>query len=86
MDICAARNPEVHSLPATDSVEDLLHVDETCASDIDGARMRFVAILPVRDEVDIIAQFLGRLLRWADAIYAFHTSNVHNKWRIVRWT
>jgi len=48
--------------------------------------MRFVALLPVRDEVDIIAQFLGRFLKWADAIYAFHTSNVHNKWRIVRWT
>ena len=34
---------------------------------------RFIVLLPVRDEADIIGQCLRHLLAWADAIYIFDT-------------
>ena len=45
--------------------------------------MRFHALLPVRDEADIIGQCLQHLLRWADAIYVFDTGSVDDTWEIV---
>ena len=46
--------------------------------------MKFVALLPVRDEADIIGQCLQHMLRWADAIYIFDTGSVDNTWEIVQ--
>jgi glycosyltransferase involved in cell wall biosynthesis len=46
--------------------------------------MRFHALLPVRDEADIIGQCLRYLLAWADAIYVFDTGSVDGTWDIVR--
>ena len=45
---------------------------------------RFVCILPVRDEADIIGQCLHRALQWADAIYVFDTGSVDETWEIVQ--
>jgi glycosyltransferase involved in cell wall biosynthesis len=44
----------------------------------------FVALLPVRDEADIIGQCLGHALQWADAIYVFDTGSVDDTWEIVQ--
>ncbi len=44
----------------------------------------FFALLPVRDEADIIGQCLDHALRWADEIYVFDTGSVDNAWEIVR--
>jgi glycosyltransferase involved in cell wall biosynthesis len=46
--------------------------------------MKFHALLPVRDEADIIAQCLTHLLTWADAVYVFDTGSVDNSWEIVQ--
>jgi glycosyltransferase involved in cell wall biosynthesis len=46
--------------------------------------MKFHALLPVRDEADIIAQCLQHLLTWADHIYVFDTGSVDNTWEIVQ--
>jgi glycosyltransferase involved in cell wall biosynthesis len=46
--------------------------------------MRFHALLPVRDETDIIGQCLTHLLTWADAVYMFDTGSVDNTWEIVQ--
>jgi glycosyltransferase involved in cell wall biosynthesis len=46
--------------------------------------MKFHALLPVRDEADIIGQCLEQALTWADAIYVFDTGSVDNTWEIVR--
>lgn len=46
--------------------------------------MRFHALLPVRDEADIIAQCLIHLLSWADAVYVFDTGSVDDSWEIVQ--
>ena len=46
--------------------------------------MRFHALLPVRDEADIVAQCLGHLLSWADAVYVFDTGSADDTWDIVR--
>jgi glycosyltransferase involved in cell wall biosynthesis len=46
--------------------------------------MRFFALLPVRDEADIIDQCLQHVLRWADAIYVFDTGSVDHTWEIVQ--
>jgi hypothetical protein len=46
--------------------------------------MRFHAMLPVRDEADIIGQCLGHLLAWADAVYVFDTGSVDETWDIVQ--
>lgn len=45
--------------------------------------MRFHALLPVRDEGDIIRQCLEHLLEWADAVYVFDTGSVDDTWEIV---
>ena len=44
----------------------------------------FFALLPVRDEADIIGQCLDHALRWADEIYVFDTGSVENTWEIVQ--
>lgn len=44
----------------------------------------FFALLPVRDEADIIGQCLDHALRWADEVYVFDTGSVDNAWEIVR--
>jgi glycosyltransferase involved in cell wall biosynthesis len=46
--------------------------------------MRFHAILPVRDEADIIGQSLQQMLTWADAVYVFDTGSVDETWEIVQ--
>src|SRR6266566_8820946 len=46
--------------------------------------MKFHALLPVRDEADIIRQCLEQALTWADAIYVFDTGSVDNTWEIVQ--
>lgn len=46
--------------------------------------MRFHALLPVRDEADILGQSLAHLLAWADAIYVFDTGSVDESWEIVQ--
>jgi len=46
--------------------------------------MQFHAILPVRDEADIISQSLQHLLKWANAIYLFDTGSVDNTWQIIQ--
>ena len=45
--------------------------------------MRFHALLPVRDEGDIVGQCLRHLLSWADAVYVFDTGSVDDTWEIV---
>jgi glycosyltransferase involved in cell wall biosynthesis len=45
---------------------------------------KFHALLPVRDEGDIIGQCLAHLLQWADAIYVFDTGSVDDTWEIVQ--
>ena len=45
--------------------------------------MKFVALLPVRDEADIIGQCLQHALQWVDAIYVFDTGSVDETWEIV---
>jgi glycosyltransferase involved in cell wall biosynthesis len=46
--------------------------------------MKFVCLLPVRDEADIIGQCLRHMLVWADAIYIFDTGSVDETWEIVQ--
>ena len=43
----------------------------------------FHALLPVRDEADILPQCLDHLLKWADAVYVFDTGSVDESWDIV---
>ena len=45
--------------------------------------MRFHALLPVRDEADIVGQCLRHLLTWADAVYVFDTGSADDTWQIV---
>lgn len=45
--------------------------------------MKFVCLLPVRDEADIVEQCLTHLLQWADAVYIFDTGSVDDTWEIV---
>ena len=44
----------------------------------------FFALLPVRDEADILRQCLDHALKWADEVYVFDTGSVDNTWEIVR--
>jgi glycosyltransferase involved in cell wall biosynthesis len=44
----------------------------------------FFALLPVRDEADIIGQCLDHALRWAGEVYVFDTGSVDNAWEIVQ--
>jgi glycosyltransferase involved in cell wall biosynthesis len=46
--------------------------------------MKFVVLLPVRDEADIIGQTLRHGLRWADEIYIFDTGSVDDTWEIIQ--
>jgi glycosyltransferase involved in cell wall biosynthesis len=41
------------------------------------------ALLPVRDEADIVGQCLDHALQWVDAIYVFDTGSVDDTWEIV---
>ena len=43
---------------------------------------RFHALLPVRDEADIIGQSLRHMLTWVDAIYVFDNGSVDDTWEI----
>lgn len=45
---------------------------------------RYFALLPVRDEEDIIGQCLGQLLTWADRVFVFDTGSVDDTWEIVQ--
>jgi hypothetical protein len=45
---------------------------------------KFHALLPVREEADIIGQCLRHLLTWADAVYVFDTGSVDSTWEIVQ--
>jgi hypothetical protein len=45
--------------------------------------MRFHALLPVRDEADIIEQSLRHFLTWADALYVFDTGSSDGTWELV---
>ncbi len=45
--------------------------------------MRFHALLPVRDEADIISQSLHQALLWADSIHIFDTGSVDDTWEQV---
>jgi glycosyltransferase involved in cell wall biosynthesis len=46
--------------------------------------MRFHALLPVRDEADILGQCLTHLLTWADAVHVFDSGSVDDSWEIVQ--
>lgn len=46
--------------------------------------MKFVCLLPIRDEADILPQTLRHLLEWADAIFVFDTGSVDLSWDIVQ--
>lgn len=46
--------------------------------------MKFSALLPVRDEADIIGQCLQRALSWADTIYVFDTGSADDTWEIIQ--
>ena len=46
--------------------------------------MRFHALLPVRDEEDIIRQSLAQVLTWADSVYVFDTGSADQTWEIVQ--
>jgi glycosyltransferase involved in cell wall biosynthesis len=46
--------------------------------------MKFHALLPCRDEADIIGQCLEHALTRADAIYIFDTGSLDNTWEIVQ--
>ena len=46
--------------------------------------MKFVTLLPVRDEADIIGETLQHQLTWADEIYVFDTGSVDQTWEIVQ--
>jgi glycosyltransferase involved in cell wall biosynthesis len=45
---------------------------------------RFVALLPVRDEADIIRECLSQALTWADRIYVYDTGSVDDTYEIVQ--
>jgi glycosyltransferase involved in cell wall biosynthesis len=46
--------------------------------------MKFICLLPVRDEADIIGQCLRHMLTWSDGIYVFDTGSVDQTWEIVQ--
>ncbi len=46
--------------------------------------MRFHALLPVRDEADVIDQSLRQLLDWADVVHVFDAGSVDDTWEIVQ--
>ena len=44
---------------------------------------RFFALLPVRDEADIIEQCLGHALKWADGIFVYDTGSIDETYDLV---
>jgi glycosyltransferase involved in cell wall biosynthesis len=46
--------------------------------------MSYHALLPIRDEADIVGQCLTHLLTWVDAVYVFDTGSVDESWEIVQ--
>ncbi len=46
-------------------------------------RQRFIALLPVRDEGDIIRQCLSHALTWADAVFVYDTGSVDDTYETV---
>lgn len=44
---------------------------------------KFIALLPVRDEGDIIRECLSHALKWADRIYVYDTGSVDDTYDIV---
>lgn len=46
--------------------------------------IKFHALLPVRDEADILSQSLSHLVKWADAVYVFDTGSLDESWEIVQ--
>jgi glycosyltransferase involved in cell wall biosynthesis len=46
--------------------------------------VKFICVLPVRDEADIIGHCLEHLLKWASSIYVFDTGSVDQTWEIVQ--
>lgn len=55
------------------------------ASGIQSANvMKFICLLPVRDEADIIGHCLQHVLQWSDAIYVVDTGSVDNTWEIIQ--
>jgi glycosyltransferase involved in cell wall biosynthesis len=47
-------------------------------------RMKFIALLPVRDEGDIIRETLIHALGWADRVYVYDTGSVDDTYDVVR--
>jgi hypothetical protein len=45
--------------------------------------MKFYALLPVRDEDDIILETLKALSEWADGIFILDTGSVDNTWKLI---
>jgi len=45
---------------------------------------RFFALLPVRDESDIVGQCITAIAEWADAIYVLDTGSLDQTWEIVQ--
>ena len=45
--------------------------------------MKFYALLPVRDEEDIILENLEAISSWADGIFIFDTGSVDDTWRLI---
>ncbi len=90
------RAAEMLATSKSHSLDDLLSLDALgatsalCAERVsiadfpNGHRMKFVCLLPVRDEADIIGQCLQQLLEWASAVYVFDTGSVDNTWEIVQ--
>lgn len=52
--------------------------------DLTSYLVKFVCLLPVRDESDIIEQCLAGLLRWSDEICVFDTGSVDDTWERVQ--
>jgi hypothetical protein len=46
--------------------------------------MKFFSLLPIRDEADIINQYLQHMLQRADALYIFDTGSMNDTWKIVQ--
>lgn len=45
---------------------------------------KFICLLPVRDEADIVGHCLDHLLTWSDEIFVFDTGSVDETWEIVQ--
>lgn len=45
---------------------------------------KFICLLPVRDEADIVGQCLDQLLTWSDEIFVFDTGSVDDTWEVIQ--